>query len=440
MTHTNTVLPNVYEHNLLHPSDIDIVQQNIARHVHAGKQPLRHALDSVTQREKVLRCGKSFAEGITEEGKFSAEAVAAHLAPEDIEPTPGGGRYKLARDGHGVQIVTQVSPCHWLDGRRFDIMAKVIFAHSLLQGSRSLWGSRVYVAHLMTFNNCTETEGGRPVKQGCPAFIESFTSLVQSVCAQGFTQESLVPILVDQNSILNGAHRVAAAHACGKNLNTVQLHGTTSTRQDYPAAVFGSLGLPTKYMDAMAIQLVKSRSDVFVCVLFPIAERHWAAMQRAMKRQGKVLYVRDIVLSGNGPAILIYQLYINDPWIGDQSNAYAGVRGAARQRFPPGVSSHVKVLILQMDSLESMQQAKAEARQVSGLGNPAIHATDTPTEATHLAESVLNKNGVQFLNTARHFPPNLALSLSPVLQSLAQNNIAVEDMAVDGSGVLQAYG
>ena len=88
-----------------------------------------------------------------------------------------------------------------------------------------------------------------------------------------------------------------------------------------------------------------------------------------------------------------------------------------------------------------MVEAKAAARQTTGdIANPAMHSSDTQAEAISLLQILLNDNSVRFLNTAHHFPPSLRLRLQPVQKWLIERGISVDNMVVDSSGVLEAYG
>ena len=438
VTHAMNVLPHYFEkqvHPLRH-----------RRTYPAG----RHTLGQLMNRFRLQprkpppadhACGRyDEASGVGHFGAITPQQVRGLTVPGDFECNEGNVcGYSVHNP---VQTHTMVHPCTWLDGRRLDIFAKVLFAAAILRGSLSLWPVRVYLAHLKGFNDLKEHDG-KNKKDGADEFVTSFVSTLKSVCSQGLlSNESLVPVHTS-NGLLNGAHRVAAAYTCGRLVNTVTLKGSTPWRSDWR---FFQPRIPIKFADAMALQMIKVRSDLRVTIFFPASRDSWTRMQQTLSGYGEVVYSKDIELEDStlAPALLVHQIYMGEPWTGSESDDFVGIRSATRARFIPGSGSMIRVLVLRVESLERMVEAKNSARkQALGLSytNAAIHSTDTPEETLRIAQSLLNQNSIDFLNSARRFPPNLRGAQTGHLQKwMDENGIAPGEMVFDSSAVLAALG
>lgn len=108
---------------------------------------------------------------------------------------------------------------------RLDIVIRYLYASELLAGTCDGNGERLYRQFILSGCDAKEpTENYISAyfseysnKRGIKAFQESFRKLVNSMNTDGFIKEQFVP--VDSNgNLINGAHRVAAALACHKDV------------------------------------------------------------------------------------------------------------------------------------------------------------------------------------------------------------------------------
>ncbi len=104
----------------------------------------------------------------------------------------------------------------WIDPKklvttsRLDIVAKYLYAKSLLEGQEIDRNKKYYLEHIKGWNNYYE---GAPLKIGSHAFLNSFHKLIRNMKEQGFCS-SADPVPINSvGEIQNGAHRVAACLA-----------------------------------------------------------------------------------------------------------------------------------------------------------------------------------------------------------------------------------
>ena len=107
-------------------------------------------------------------------------------------------------------------PIIFLNKNRFDIIAKYLFAKSVLESTTtSNWIESIYKEHIRSINDFVEKNNN---KNSYNNFKESFLILIKSFKENGFddTKES-IPISMD-GIAQNGAHRIGTAIALKKKV------------------------------------------------------------------------------------------------------------------------------------------------------------------------------------------------------------------------------
>ena len=90
---------------------------------------------------------------------------------------------------------------------RFDLVLKYLYAKSIINNYKTDFYKEMYKEHLRLWNGFREYDN--PNKCTFEAFDEEFKKIIESIKEGGFNSEiSKVPLLEDQY-LVNGAHRVA---------------------------------------------------------------------------------------------------------------------------------------------------------------------------------------------------------------------------------------
>ena len=143
-----------------------------------------------------------------------------------------------------------IHPRELVTPERFDLLAKYEYAISFLRsGSRLAWQHGAYSEHVRVFNGGVEYNDRASAKLGISSFKRSFHETIQSIYDHGFdNSQSIIPVSRDY-VILDGAHRVAAALACGCEIPIAKFD--VGGRQ-YDYRFFQRRGMRRIWQDALA--------------------------------------------------------------------------------------------------------------------------------------------------------------------------------------------
>lgn len=317
---------------------------------------------------------------------------------------------------------------------RLDVMAKYIYAVHRKSGSDSSWGAHVYREHLRVWNEFVE--GDTSGKTSFDAYRRSFDDLLAGMARLGFDPNlGLIPV-GSEGTIIDGAHRLAAALAYDCSVDIVKF-GFLPPRYDY--AYFRERGLAGEILDDMALQYCALDSRVRVAVVFPVAKGKDEQVSRILEESRSVVYTKLVSFSKSGRMNLIRLLYRNEPWVGDGVKLTSGLMHHVESRFI-GVEPVRFVFMVGEDDL-SNRDAKERVRGLFNLGNDPIHISDTYDQTMSIAESILNANSIHFLNNAKAASFKSFSSLLMSFQDwLDDADLERCRFCVDGSAVLAAYG
>jgi hypothetical protein len=324
---------------------------------------------------------------------------------------------------------------------RFDVPAKYLYARHREKGVSSGFARELYAGHLKVWNNLHELE---PVKHGLDAYLESFHAILDSVKARGFASDKSVVPVGRGLSPINGSHRIAAALLHGASVacrvvdEGLETHNYNylyfRNREDHVAA-----GLAPAWQDAIALEYCRLKPETFAVLVFPSAEGKHRQILDALLAHGHIVYEREFFLGPMGRFNLIRCVYAGEPWLGNARNRYQG--NNAKTDFCFAKPGPLRLFIFETYDKASAQRAKAEIRELFGLGNHSVHINDSHDETLRVAEALLNANSVRFLEHAEPDPPPRLLEYLERLRSwLRGAGLSAEDLCIGGSGVLAAYG
>lgn len=317
---------------------------------------------------------------------------------------------------------------------RLDVMAKYIYASQWRAGGRAAWGRRVYAEHLRVWN--AFDEGDASGKRSLEDFRESFDRLLQSFAEGGFDERrGLIPVGSD-DVIIDGSHRLAAALAFDSPVKAVCFDTQPA---EYGHEFFMGRGLDADVLDDMALQYCRRDGRVRVAVLFPVARGRHEEVLSILRGCGPCVAQKRVTVTRQGRANLIRRLYRGEPWLGSSVRPTPGLLYHVTSRFLEG--EPVRFVFFVSRDGEATRQAKARIRALYGLGNDSVHINDTHQQTVSIAESVLNANGIHYLNNARPAAfGNFTRLFEALKRWLGQESLERSRICVDGSAVLAAYG
>ena len=321
-----------------------------------------------------------------------------------------------------------------LSPQRFDLAAKTPYVQHLLWGVQSDWALRLYDAHLYAFNGYVEGDGSG--KQGRKQFLDAFHDIIRSMGKAGFNDGlSLLPIGGDM-TLLDGAHRLAAA-ICLNTPVTGLLLNNSSNAYDY--SFFMRRALAPEWLDAMAMEFCRLIEDMRIVTLFPSAVGKDDDVERILKNSGSIYYHKDVSLNTSGAVHLIRQMYLGEPWVGDYESRYPGACQKAKACF--NREGPVRVYVFKPHEGQDLSLVKDAVRALYGIGKHSVHINDTHKETLMLAGLFLNKNSIHFMN---HAPVQAGRNFSNLFtlykQAVTSKGIQSDFFCLDGSSVLAAYG
>lgn len=321
-----------------------------------------------------------------------------------------------------------------LSARRFDIPAKLIYARLTSEGRDTLFGTELYREHLAVFNSIRETAE----KVGFEAFERDFRATLESIGREGFlANRSLLPVDA-LGTPVDGAHRAAASIYHDRPVQVLRCDRLAPV---YDFRWFRDRGLSEGACDAIATEYVRWSPRCVMVTLFPAADRTKdEAVLRMLLEQGDIVYGRELEVRGDGPALLIWQMYRHESWAGDAVQQWPGTRYKASCCFPAG-HGVVRALLFEPRPGADLRRLKGAIRSVYKVENDSVHINDTHRETQLLASIYFNANSRHFLNNARMtFMENFWGLFTRFEAGLSLQGADPDNYCIDGSAILSAYG
>ncbi|SLN64326.1 hypothetical protein [Roseisalinus antarcticus] len=315
---------------------------------------------------------------------------------------------------------------------RLDLGVKLAYLRSL-DGPPGTFHEALYDAHIAAFSLGDMAEPGDVTKADLGTFKTRFAALAASIEAGGFDPDTTLVPLASDGTILNGAHRTAAAIHHGRPLVGVET-GLDPVRYDH--RFFRSRGMPEEAIDAAALAHVAAAPHAAVALLWPAAPN---AEDKVEAILGPVAHRKAVRLSPRGGHNLMSQVYAGEAWLGPPEQDHPGIAAKMVPCFSG--SQPLRVLVFDVAPGRDRIAAKEEVRALFGLGKHSIHITDTHAEAVDLARLLLNPSSVHMLN---HAMPNRFVQVRRMAEDFRQlldrSDMSPEEVAIDSGMVLGLYG
>jgi len=321
---------------------------------------------------------------------------------------------------------------------RFDLVLKYLYAKSLIKNYNTTFFREMYKEHLRLWNGFREYDN--PNKCTFEAFDKEFKKIITSLQNEGFKQEiSQVPVL-DNEYMVNGAHRVAAALALDKEVSCRPANMPNDGQKDCSwNNHFEVLGLPHRYANQVAIEYAKLKKNTYVVTLFPSAKGDFRSAIDVINKYGKLYYYRKISLTDYGPLNLMRELYTGEAWAGGPHDNYHGFR--MKEGLCYTTDSPTYVFLAEFPNFEITKSVKNDIRNRHGVGNHSVHVNDTHEQTLRLARILFNDNSIHHLNKTKpvHFS-KFEKCISRFKKFLEDNNLDIDDYCIAGSSPLSIYG
>lgn len=334
---------------------------------------------------------------------------------------------------HEISELDLISPLELIVPQRADIMAKYIYAKHREWNTTCQFGKNIYYQHLNIWNHFYEDS---PPKRSFADYYNSFNKLLNSIKMDGFN--SNYPIPLDKGGIIaNGSHRLTASLLYNKKVFVKYC----SDIRNYSFEFFKTLGLDSKYLDAMALQYCELKKNSHLILIFPKIIQYEKQIEEIIKRYVNIVHKKNVLLTPNGAFNLVMTMYDGEPWIGNLENNYQGARNKTIACFPEqdSLQNPILVFLIEGDNLDLVKKCKKEIRELFGNYHHCIHATDTHKEALVLARSLFNSNSIHCLNYRKdQFFQNFETYINNYREALNQKEN--DWFCIDGGAVLSAYG
>ena len=320
-----------------------------------------------------------------------------------------------------------------LTHNRFDLAFKLYYLPRLRTPNLSDFRKECYKRHIKAFSLGTFCEPGSLDKDSFEKYEHVFSCLVEDFEKSGFdSNKSVIPLAKD-GSIINGAHRTAAAIFLQIPVGTVQTDRHSSL---YDYHFFQRRGVPVEMLDAAAQTFIKYDDRCYLALVWPAARGNGDHIEKVLSR---VVYKKCVSLNYNGAYNLLAQAYRDQPWIGSAADNYPGVLFKLTKCFPN--FGDVRAYLFQADSLAQVLELKEKVRQLFNIEKHAIHITDTKEETSRIGRLLLNDNAVHFLNHSR---PNKYMDAHEKIElfssELGKRGLSADNYALDSGMVMSVYG
>ncbi|MDR2489683.1 MAG: hypothetical protein LBD42_09385 [Desulfovibrio sp.] len=320
------------------------------------------------------------------------------------------------------------APIELLTPNRLDIPARYLFAKNYLAKRCVDLGQDVYTGLIRAWHE--RTKGFDPGKRSLDDYVHQFRALIDNLGNSGFDEEQSVIPLVD-GSIVDGAHRVAAALALGiEKMPCVTLQGVPQVQN---AQTLRSIGISPQIVDYCIQQHVELDPRLRAAVFFPCAQTKLEEGLALFSSRNEVVYTASVHVTRRGMENFVTELYGNLDWWDEYQE-----KSFAARRYKKGVPVTV---VFFRQNLDDMQEFKDQVRDVLQQANDSIHTTDAHWEAVNLARLVYNANSLDCLNYAKKGHTPVFDARFARYKELVQQNPAHEHLfALDYGSVLAAYG
>lgn len=325
-----------------------------------------------------------------------------------------------------------INPRKLVTYHRLDVALRVLYLE--LRKSCIDLADEIYYHDIRAQSLGTLVDPDNSKKADYKTFKKTFEDVYNNIAKNGFTpSRTLIPVSLD-GSILNGGHRLASALHTNKNVWIIATH-LPPICCDY--RYFHQRCVPDHIIKLGVSKLIEYADNVHIAFLWPSGSKNW---NKTASLFSNILYQEDKSLTFQGSFNLLYQCYKHMDWVGTKESGFVGLEKKRLECFPKVLN--VRIVIFQENmGLGNVRKLKEKIRNINNIGYSSVHITDTKEEVMRLCQYVLNDNSWHFINYTKNNEILLYNSnLTKLKEKMNRYNIKPEDLIIDGSYVLEAYG
>ena len=331
----------------------------------------------------------------------------------------------------------ELDPRRLLNHKRFDIAIKVNYGRLYKLNIAKNWRDYLYTEHIKRITGPGELirEHDGSGKEGLKNFLANFKSLIQE------EDKNNIPFIPLSKTFMpiDGSHRIAAGIIKKQKVNCIKFEHDFNINADYKFFL-GNTHLqkscPIDVIEESAIEYCRIKNSVAIAFLFPSISNHDYAVE-LISKNASVVYKKEIIITPKQGQNLFRQIYLGQPWLSwakDNKNFI----NKTRMCFP--FMGNMTVILFDDYKVSELRLIKKEIRDFYKIGNHSIHITDSKEETLNASKIIFNKNSLNLIRLQRKFLPNFHKYLFELKSWMAFNGIDPENICIDGSGVISAFG
>lgn len=274
-----------------------------------------------------------------------------------------------------------------ITSNRFDLLIKLNYL--FYRDVNRKFATDCYDEHLKVFGAGRYVEPEKPYKNNLSAFLDEFDNLFLDLSENGFKPDRSVIPLARDGSILNGAHRVAAAAFLNIDVFFIKLDLPPS---DYSYDFFKKNGMSWSSLYAAIEQLQLYKDRLRAMVIWPARNSDVKAFINT-RIPSKYLEENYEINSFIGSKF-VRQIYFNEPWLGSAKNGYEGAISKAEKCWRE--KNRLTLILFDNEEDLDLVDLKAEVRNLFGLGKHSLHISDGVIDTQDAWRPFLNRNFLDF--------------------------------------------
>jgi len=327
-----------------------------------------------------------------------------------------------------VYQLSEISANSLLTYNRFDLGFKL--AYLSLKDTLPEFAKEIYYNDILSQTLGKFEEFGNKDKDSFQNYLKSFHSTFNSIKKDGFNENITLIPLCNENTIINGAHRIASSIFLDKKVNVIQ----TELKTIYPNyKYFIDRKVPEEILDLVATKFAQFASNTYLAFLWPSGRENYSKTEILFT---KVVYKKKIKLNRKGGLNLLIELYKHMEWLGAIENNFPGAHQKLIECFKD--FEEFTVIMFQSDNLKKVQEIKKKVRDINQIGFSSVHITDTSEELVRITKLIFNNNGLHFLNFGNPYKYRSTQEMLCNIESI--DWLDREKTIFDGSMTLSVYG
>gem|GEM_PF-2537733 len=320
---------------------------------------------------------------------------------------------------------TLESPHVFLTRNRFDLGIKLFFLAHIERD----FALTAYQNDILTLTHGRFSEPDHSEKATFDDYLSVFHGLVKTF---ELGDPSLIPPvhLANDGTLLNGAHRVAAALHSGSSLYAVR---TKNPPLPLTQGFYTKYGLSHSDQMLYLLGLLKFLKSPKVVVIWP---KGHAFKDDIRSNLGPPMAEFSFPVSSHSLQYVVQTLYEEESWT-SRGLSSVSITEKARQVFEAG--KPITFYVLESTSEELFQTKKRHLRARFGLGYSSFHSTDTREEVKRLLEFLACED-LHIVFGLSESEGRSAIRTAKRTRSICRSaSIDVNEVAVDGSSILDLY-